>query len=116
MRLLYRIKNLDKDLLWKNGYRQQRLPDNKYDGHIYYKYIPVWKENGRASLTGTITIRLPSGRIMYDVTDGNGQLYAPFYNPDSHYSHEILVNRISKAFLKELECLDTRPTKDKFVR
>ena len=113
--LKYRIKGLNKNILFKNEYYPYRSTD-KDDNGMYIKKIPLHKYNGQPTLFGIINVRLPSGKITYDVIDSNGQLYAPFYNPGCHATHARFLRSLDKILSAEVDCLDARPKKKRFTR
>ena len=110
-----RIKGLDKSVLYKNEYYPYKSTD-KDDNGIYIKKILLHKYHGRPTLFGMINVRLPSGRITYDVIDQNGQLYAPFYNPGCHVSHASFLRKLEKTLNSEVDNLDAKPKKRRIVR
>lgn len=110
-----RIKGLNKNILFKNEYYSYKSTD-KDDNGMYIKKIPLHKYNGRPTLFGLINIRLPSGRITYDVIDQCGQLYAPFYDPERHVTHAGFLRDLDKVLNAEINNLDARPNNRRFTR
>lgn len=104
--LISKIKGIKETTLIKNGFREYDFFDK--NEKIYIKRIYLKDKNKYMRLNGEINIRIPSGVITYNVTDQNGQLYAPYYNQEWHHSHKEIVKRINELLKAEVKVLDTR--------
>lgn len=109
--LINKLERLNKKSLSVNGYY---CVMDKYEGEpIFIKKIPLYKYKQRPVLFGEIKIRLSSGDVVCEIIDQNGQLYAPFYNPDMHPAHRSFLNKLIRNLNAEIGYLDTRPNKEK---
>lgn len=112
--LINKLEKINRKNLLNNGYY---CVSDKYEGDgIFIKKIPLYKYKRYPVLYGEIKIRLSSGDIVCEILDQNGQLYAPFYNPDMHPAHRSFLNKLLRILNAEIKNLDTRPTNKKTTR
>jgi len=114
VKLISEIKNINKQSLLDNEY--YCLKDKYDDDCVYIKRKCIYKYNNHPVLFGEFKIRYPSGDVVCEITDQNGQLYAPFYNPGCHLAHREFLNKLKKVLNAEIKNLDTKPRKRRTVR
>lgn len=104
---MHRLNRVKAHTLIDNGYKFKEYVDN--DKTLFVKRMPL----SNMKLYGEINVILPKGVISFNVVDQNGQLYAPYYNRQCHYSHRDMMKCVDRIFENEIEILNAKPSKRK---
>jgi len=112
--LIDKLEKINKKSLLSNGY--YCINDGYEVDTIYIKKFPLYKYKRYPVLYGEIKINSSSKNIVYEMTDQNGQLYAPFYNPDMHPAHRSFLNKLLRILNAEIKNLDARPSNKRTTR
>lgn len=99
-----KIKDIDKNTLFKNGYRYEyQYGEQSYT--FMKKIFPIKIKRKNMYLNGIITICLTDGIYRMDVVTPDGSSYSPYYINDA--AHRDFVNEIKKKMNYELKKITT---------
>ena len=93
----YKMPYPSESKLTKYGFKKIKNTEDSIWKHTF----PVYKYNNKiTTIEGTITVILPTGKVLIDVYS-NGNIYTPFYN-NEYGNYEPIMNIINSNILKEL--------------
>ena len=103
----YKMLYPSESKLIKYGFKKIKNTEDSMWKHTF----PVYKYNKITTIEGTITVILPSGKVLIDIYS-NGDIYTPFYNLE-YGNYEPIMNIINGNIVNELNKFHIKEKKNK---
>lgn len=103
----YKMSYPSESKLVKYGFKKIKNTEDSIWKHTF----PVYKHKDVTTIEGTISVILPSGKVLLDVYS-NGNIYTPFYN-NEYGNYEPIIDIINNNILKELNKFNIKEKRKK---